>query len=260
MTLFATLVLGLNLLTGCHTEPGFKVPAARNAKPVSHEIWNGLLKKYVDDRGLVNYTTFKAIDVKTLDRYLDLLSANAPADGWGREEKLAYWLNAYNAFTVKQILDKYPTTSIISSQLQLVAPGGPFSKKYFRIGGQEMSLNNIEHDVVRKQFNEPRIHFALVCAAVSCPKLRNEAYVAARLDAQLTDQARDFVNDPTKNAIARNRVSLSKIFDWYASDFGKSTDDVLRFINQFASTKTDPGAKVSYLAYNWDLNDQKLTR
>lgn len=259
MTFLATLALVLNLATGCHTEPGFRAPAS-DAKPVSHEVWNGLLKKYVDANGLVNYAALKANDAKTLDRYLDLLSANAPAADWDRDEKLAYWLNAYNAFTVKQILGKYPTNSIIASQLQLVAPGGPFSKKYFKIGGKEMSLNNIEHDIVRKEFNEPRIHFALVCAAVSCPKLRTEAYAPARLDAQLTDQARDFVNDPRKNVVARDRVSLSKIFDWYASDFGKSTDDVLRFINRFASTKTDPGAKVSYLAYNWDLNDQKPAR
>lgn len=259
MTFLTTLALVLHLAVGCHTEPGFNAPTS-DAKPVSHEIWDGLLKKYVDDRGLVNYAAFKANDANTLDRYLDLLSANAPAEGWSRDEKLAYWLNAYNAFTVKQILDKYPTTSIISSQLQLVAPGGPFSKKYFKIGGKEMSLNNIEHDIVRKQFNEPRIHFALVCAAVSCPKLRNEAYVPARLDAQLSDQARDFVNDPTKNVLARDRVSLSKLFDWYASDFGKSTGDVLRFINRFAGTTIDPSAKVSYLTYNWALNDQKTAR
>ncbi len=256
LLLLTTLALAVSLATGCHTEPGFKAPTSK-AKPISHEIWNGLLKKYVDADGLVNYKALKAADAKTLDKYLELLSEAAPAADWSRDEKLAYWLNAYNAFTVKQILDQYPTRSIIDNQLQLVTPGGPFSKKYFKIGGKEMSLNNIEHDIIRKQFNEPRIHFALVCAATSCPRLRNEACLPARLDAQLTDQTRDFLNNSRKNAIGKDKVALSKIFDWYKDDFGQSDEAVLKFINRYSTTKADEKAAVSYLPYDWALNKQK---
>jgi hypothetical protein len=254
MNRFACVALFLGLVVACSVL--FPVPATA-AKPIPHDLFNGLLKKYVDGNGLVNYRALKASDAATLQRYLDLVSANAPAADWSREEKLAYWINAYNAFTIKQILDKYPTKSIISSQVQLVSPTGPFSKKYFTIGGREMSLNNVEHDIIRKEFNEPRIHFALVCAAVSCPKLRNEAYVPNRLDAQLTEQARNFLNDPTKNAIARDRLSLSKIFDWYKDDFGKTDEALIRYINQYSQTKAGPTAKISYQSYSWDLNAQK---
>lgn len=262
MNFLATLALTLGLTTHCITSPTddtFTAPVS-NAKPISHEVWNGLLKKYVDNTGLINYTALKANDAKTLDKYLDLVSANAPAADWKEDEKLAYWLNAYNAFTVKQILEMYPTASIIKNQLQLIAKNGPFNKKYFSIGGKEMSLNNIEQDVVRKEFKEPRIHFALVCAAISCPKLRNEAYLPAKLDAQLADQARDFLNNPKKNAIAKDKVSVSKIFDWYKDDFGKSDENVVKFINQYSSAKADGSAKVSYMKYNWDLNDQKTAQ
>lgn len=262
MNLLATLALTVGLTTNCITSPtdATFAPPVSNAKPISHDAWNGLLKKYVDNNGMVNYTALKAADAKTLDKYLETVSANAPDADWSKDEKLAYWLNAYNAFTVKQILDKYPTTSIIDNQLQLIAKNGPFNKKYIKIGGKEMSLNNIEQDVVRKDFKEPRIHFALVCAAVSCPKLRNEAYAAAKLDAQLTDQARDFLNNPKKNAIAKDKLSVSKIFDWYKDDFGKSDENLVKYINQYSSLKADAGAKVSYMKYNWDLNDQKTAQ
>jgi hypothetical protein len=252
----------LNLLVGLFTYGGLSASAdfavsTSNAKPIPHDAWNGLLKKYVDANGLVDYGGLKAKDARTLDQYLELVSANAPAADWSKDEKLAYWLNAYNAFTIKQIVDKYPTESIIGSEVQLISPGGPFNKKYFKIGGKDMSLNNIEQDIIRKEFKEPRIHFALVCAAISCPKLRNEAYTAAKLDQQLADQARNFLNDPKKNAVSKKQVSLSKIFDWYRDDFGKSDEKVVKFINQYSQIQADPKARISYQKYNWDLNDQK---
>ena len=256
MNILATLALVLGLTTYCEmvTAP------TSNAKPISHETWNGLLKKYVDNAGLVDYRGLKEKDAKTLDKYLELVSSSAPGSDWSKDEKLAYWLNAYNAFTVKQILDMYPTKSIIRNQLQLVSGSGPFNKKYFKIGGKDMSLNNIEQDIVRKEFKEPRIHFALVCAAVSCPRLRNEAYTAAKLDAQLTDQARDFLKNPKKNTIDKEKIGVSKIFDWYKDDFGKSDENVVKFINRYASVKANDDAKVSYMKYDWDLNDQKSSQ
>ncbi|MCY7350379.1 MAG: DUF547 domain-containing protein [Cytophagaceae bacterium] len=253
MNLLATLALVLGLTTYGET---VTAPTS-NAKPISHETWNSLLKKYVDNTGMVDYRSLKEKDAKTLDKYLELVSSNAPGNDWSKDEKLAYWLNAYNAFTIKQILDMYPTNSIIRNQLQLVSGSGPFNKKYFKIGGKDMSLNNIEQDIVRKEFNEPRIHFALVCAAISCPKLRNEAYVPAKLDAQLADQAKDFLNNPKKNAISKEKVSVSKIFDWYKDDFGKSDENVVKFINKYSSAKANGDANVSYMKYDWNLNDQK---
>ncbi len=226
------------------------------AKPISHEIWDGLLKKHVSSAGFVDYGGFKDDQAK-LSAYLKLVSENAPAKDWSTNEKLAYWINAYNAFTVQLILDnaKSNIKSIkdIGSSIKIPFVNTPWDVKFIKIGGEEMDLNNIEHGIIRKQFNEPRIHFALVCAAKSCPPLRNEAFVASRLSAQLDDQGKKFINDSYKNEVSANSMNISKLFNWYGGDFKKS-DPILNWINRYANTKAKPSAKVSYKDYNWSLN------
>ncbi|MTI19476.1 DUF547 domain-containing protein, partial [Fulvivirga sp. RKSG066] len=189
--------------------------------PPSHEIWNELTKKHVKANGMVDYKGF-INDRKKLEAYLDLLSNNAPdKDKWSENEQLAYWINAYNAFTIKLIIDNYPLESIQDLHPTLKIPGvnTVWHKKFFKIGGEEASLDEIEHDILRKEFEEPRIHFAINCASFSCPPLRAEAYMADKLDKQLDEMATQFINDDKRNKITPDNPEVSKIFSWFTKDF-----------------------------------------
>ncbi|GAB2781272.1 DUF547 domain-containing protein [Rhabdobacter roseus] len=225
---------------------------------VSHAAWDKLLKKHVNAQGMVNYKGFKQ-DRAELKKYLDQLSKNAPnPKTWSKDEQLAYWINAYNAYTVELILEYYPLKSIkdIGSSIKIPFVNTPWDIKFIEIGGKKMDLNNIEHGIIRKQFNEPRIHYALVCAALSCPPLRNEAFLPEKLDKQLDDQGRAFLNDPTKNVVTKDKASISKIMDWYGGDFKKKMP-IRDWVNQYANTKLSEGGSISFMDYNWTLNEQK---
>ncbi|EMR04233.1 DUF547 domain-containing protein [Cesiribacter andamanensis] len=248
----------LFLLQGCSMPAcaQLRVAQAGSAAP-SHAAWDGLLKKWVDERGMVDYKGF-ASDRKALRAYLQQLEASAPdPERWSREEQLAYWLNAYNAFTIELILRHYPLESIkdIKAGPQIPFVNTPWDIKFIRIGGRELDLNNIEHNIIRPGFEEPRIHFALVCAARSCPKLRREAYVADRLEGQLAEQARSFLLDPDKNIVRSDRLQLSKLFDWYGGDFtkGRSLQEAIR---EYSGVPVSKDAPIRYLYYNWQLNEQ----
>lgn len=188
-------------------------PKGNSDHPPSSQLYTKILQKYVNSCGLVNYKGLKN-DKAEFEQYLKLLSSNPPSDKWSNNEKKAYWINAYNAFTLKLIIDNYPVKSIkdIGPSIQIPFVNTPWQKEFFKIGEQDMKLDRIEHDILRKQFNDPRIHFTLVCASRSCPKLRNEAYEAARLDEQLNDQGRAFLADRSKNIITSDKLQLSKIF------------------------------------------------
>lgn len=232
-------------------------PPTSEAAPVDHSPWNTLLQKHVDSRGMVNYKGMKQ-DRAELKKYLDLLSANAPdPKKWTKDEQLAYWINAYNAFTVELILEYYPLKSIkdIGATIKIPFVNTPWDIKFITIGGKKLDLNNIEHGIIRKQFNEPRIHFALVCAAKSCPPLRNEAFTAQKLNLQLDDQGKRFFADPTKNIVTASKASISMILNWYGGDF-KKVKPLEQWINQYAATPLRPGASITYMGYNWALNEQ----
>ncbi len=233
------------------------LPVAALPPNVDHSRFSRLLKKYVNEKGLVNYKGLKREQTE-LNTYVALLSANPPTDKWTKNDQMAYWINAYNAFTIQLILDHYPVKSIkdIGSTIQIPFVTTPWAAKFFKIGNEPTSLDNIEHDILRKKFDDPRIHFALVCAAVSCPPLRSEAYTGDQLDAQLNAQGRLFFNDPTKNAIVAKRASLSKILDWYESDFEKNGQSVVKWVNRYATIKINDDTPVSYVPYNWALNGQ----
>ncbi|MDB5234894.1 MAG: hypothetical protein JWR44_1887 [Hymenobacter sp.] len=230
-------------------------PAATAA--IDHSAYDKLLKKYVSAKGLVNYKGLKA-DQKELNQYLDLLSKNAPAASWSKQEQMAYWINAYNAYTIRLVLDHYPIQSIkdIGSKIKIPFVTTPWAIKFFSIGGNKMSLDNIEHGTLRKKYNDPRIHFALVCASMSCAQLRNEAYTASKLESQLNDQGRDFLNNPAKNKPGKAAAQLSKYFDWYKGDWSENGQSVVSWVNKYADTKIDANTKIAYLDYNWQLNEQ----
>lgn len=224
-------------------------------KAPDHSQWTTLLSKYVEDGGLVNYKGF--IEEKSaLQDYLDLLSNNAPGESWTQNEKLAYWINAYNAFTVKLIVDNYPLESIkdLNPTLSIPTVNTVWTKEWFQIGGEDFSLDKIEHKILRKEFEEPRIHFAINCASISCPVLRAEAYEADKIDRQLDEQARIFLNDPSRNVISKDKVELSNIFSWFGGDF-KNGQTLIEFINKYTRVQVDEEAKVRYMKYDWNLNE-----
>ena len=212
-----------------------------------HGKWNDLLQAHVSEAGNVNYKQFQGSESK-LDVYLgEISSAVIDEKIWSKNEQLAFWINAYNAFTVKLILNHYPTKSIkeISS---------PWDKKFFKIGGKKMNLNTIEHKILRAKFDEPRIHFAIVCASFSCPKLHHKAFTAQNVQANLASLTKEFVNDKKRNVIGAKKVQLSQIFNWFKGDFTKN-GSLIDFLNKYADTTINAKAKISYLKYNWALNE-----
>src|SRR5688572_6814246 len=160
---------------------------AAQSKAPSHEAFTRLLKKHVSNQGKVNYSGFIKDSVE-LSAYLNTLRKNPPAKSWSREEHIAYWINAYNAFTIELIIKYYPVKSIkdIGSSIQIPFVNTPWDIKFIQIGKDKLDLNNIEHGILRKRFFDPRLHMVLVCASKSCPILLNEAYEAKTLDSQLT--------------------------------------------------------------------------
>lgn len=215
------------------------------ADPPSHEAWDVLLKKYVSASGKVNYKGFKS-DKNKLEDYLKTLSNNAPESAWPKAEQMAFWINAYNAYTIKLIVDNYPLSSITK-----LDGGKPWDQKWIKIGGKTYSLNNIENDILRPQFKDARIHFAINCAAKSCPPLLNAAWTANNLNNNLDAQAKKFINNTTFNKLSEKKAEVSKIFDWYKEDFG----NLIAFLNKYANTKAGAKAKVSFLEYDWALNE-----
>lgn len=227
------------------------------APPVEHSGFDRLLKKHVNAQGLVNYKGFKA-DEKEFNQYLAALSKNPPTASWSKPEQMAYWINAYNAFTIRLILNHYPVQSIkdIGSKIKIPFVTTPWAAAFFSIGGKKMSLDAIEHGTLRKKYEDPRIHFALVCASLSCPRLRNEAYTAAKLDQQLDDQGRDFIRDASKNKVGKDAAQLSKYFDWYKGDWNNQGQSVTQWVNRYSPTKMASTARITFLDYNWQLNEQ----
>jgi len=222
--------------------------------PMSHEIWNELLQKNVGADGKVNYKDFQE-DKARFDKYLNLLNTHHPNDkNWSKNEQLAYWINAYNAYTVELILKNYPIESIKKIKNGLPLINSVWDIEFIKIEGNTYDLNHIEHEILRKQFDEPRIHFAIVCASISCPNLLNEAFTATQIDGQLTTQARSFINDTSKNNISPNEAKLSKIFSWFKGDFTKEIT-LIDYLNQYSDTKISADAKVSHLDYDWGLNE-----
>lgn len=225
-----------------------------------HSEFDALLRKHVDDDGWVEYEGLRK-DASSLNSYITSVG-NTPFANLGRNEKLALLINAYNAFTLRLILDHYPVSSIKD------IPGARrWDDKRWRIGPMILSLSQIEHEQIRPKFAEPRIHFALVCAAIGCPKLRNEAYQADRIEEQLEDQTRYVHSHDRWFRYQPNAkdVHLTKLYDWYGSDFEQAAGSVLEFAARYSpplKAAMDQGTKprIKWLDYDWTLNDAKNKR
>lgn len=230
---------------------------SKEVKVPDHQVWDELLKKHVDAKGMVDYEGFVS-DQSKLNSYLQTLSDNPPNKAtWSKEEQLVYWINAYNGFTVKLIVDNYPTNSIrdLGPALKIPMISDVWHYKFFEIGGEEFNLDEIEHGILRKEFEEPRIHFAVNCASISCPPLLNEAFTVSKLEEQLNKQAIAFINDGVRNKITKNSIQISSIFSWFKGDF-TNDGSLIDFLNQYSRVKIDKNAKISYLDYDWNLNKQ----
>jgi Protein of unknown function, DUF547 len=212
-----------------------------------HAPLDALLRRYVDDDGRVAYRNLAQQDTAALDAYLAALAVADPAP-FAPPEQLAFWINAYNARVLRGVLDGYRAESFFGRKRF-------FSFYTFPLAGQSRTLDGIEHEILRKQFRQPRIHFALVCASTSCPKLRREAYRGDRLDAQLDAQTRGFLDDPRRNRFGPgDEVALSPIFKWFGEDFAAAAGSVPEFIRRYHAIPE--GARIEYLDYDWTLNAQ----
>jgi hypothetical protein len=235
----------------------FLSPSHCVAAALDHSSWSSLLTRYVDDDGRVAYRDLQARDKAAFDRYLATL-AQAQTVGMTEAEEKAFWMNAYNAVIISGILQGYTAESLLARKRL-------FSWFTVRVAGQERTPDEIEHQILRKKFHDPRIHFTIVCASSSCPKLRREAYVAERLEVQLNEAAQVFVNDPLRNRIETQGFTLSRIFEWFAEDFKKSDGSVVAFVRRFVVAEKAAGLNISdselhYLEYDWTLNAQEGQR
>jgi len=246
-------LLFLLILASCESKQTHQA----ETEPISHKLWNQVLINYVDVSGSVNYRGLKE-NPKILLDYLELLRTSRPNDErWDEKERLVYWINLYNAFTLKLIIEHYPLKSIkdIGSTIQIPFINSPWDIETIDFGNEKISLNYVEHQILRKSFEEPRIHFAINCASISCPNLRNEAYVAANIDAQLADQAQRFLKDSTKNIITSEALYLSRIFQWFSGDF-----DVPKTLHEnlsiWSGVSINNSATTQFIDYDWSLNEQ----
>jgi len=223
--------------------------------------WNRLLQEYVNDRGRVDYARWQREAASELDQWLASVS-HTDLQSLERATAIAFLLNLYNALTIQQVLQRYPIDSIRPQILGIpnwLAFLRFFNRKNYLLNGQKVSLNGLEHDRLRSQFDEPRIHFTLVCASVGCPWLRPGAYWPDQLDAQLDEDARQFIHNPDKVRYDAESGVLycSKIFKWYAEDFLQEAYTIAAYINRYRPDAPVPeAAPIKYLPYSWQLNQR----
>lgn len=227
--------------------------AGVHAAQMDHSLFASLLRRHVKD-GVVDYRGFQH-DQAILDQYLEGLAAINP-DKLPKDEQYAFYANAYNAWTIKLILSRYPDIRSIKDLGSLFS--SPWKKKIARINGQLLTLDQIEHDILRKQFTDARVHFAVNCASKSCPPLQNEPFAGTRLNDQLNLAAAAFINATRFNRLEGDTLWVSRIFEWFAEDFN---DDVIGYFIQFADpplrdqlVKNKGQIRVKYLDYDWSLN------
>lgn len=233
----------------------------------NHQKWTDVLKKYQTPKGLVKYEKLKKDTAENKDHPFNSYISDLQGvsfknyNTFSKDEKMAFLINAYNALTIKLIIDNHPVASIKKI-------GGwftkPWSIEFFSLlGGKIKALDPIEHKWIRPKFKDYRIHAAVNCASASCPPLRNEAFVAERLNEQLDDQMKAWIEDSNRNQVSSQSKtwSVSKIFDWYESDFEKWGGGVTKVINKHLEKPLETEAlskvKLKYLPYDWSLNEAK---
>jgi hypothetical protein len=240
---------------------------SRAAAPIAAEpnyaVWTTLLQRYYDPARGMNYAALKGRDLATLQNLRNAL-AKVNVKALNRDEQLAYWINLYNINSTAVVAESYPIKSIRDLSTDLIIRLNVFDKKVVPFGSGKISLNDVENTYIREGFHDPRIHFAINCAAKSCPPIRREAYVGARVQAQLDDQARTFLNGPNGMRISGDTVRVTKIMDWFEKDFANWGGGVATFLRKYASPenrrKLDAAGDdldIDFDDYDWSVNDRK---
>ena len=233
----------------------------------THAAWTAVLAKHVEG-DLFDYAALKQ-DRAGLDAYLAQLQAVTPAQerSWTKEQRFAFWINVYNAFTIHKVVESYPLDSIKDLNTGLLGINSVFDKDFIPLAAHDpegenepLSLNDVEHGILRARFADARVHAAINCASASCPPLRDEAFVADRLEEQLDAQMTAFVNDPKRNVfdVEKGRLRLSKIFDWFEKDFERDAGSVREYVARYAPEERRAfvrSAKITHLDYDWSLNE-----
>lgn len=214
---------------------------------MDHSAFDAILRKYVNGSGMVNYSGLKK-DASSLDAYIETLKQAAP-EAFTKNNQIAFWANTYNAFTLKLIIDNYPLKSITDLKF-----GGKsaWDYKWIKLQQGTLSLNDLENNILRPKYKDPRIHFIINCASFSCPLLVNRALTGDNVQSIMTQQAKAFVNDTKRNKISRDKAKVSNLFEWYAADFG----DLVTFLNKYSEVQINPDVTPSIMAYDWSLNKQ----
>ncbi len=266
-----TLVVGLTLLAellaGSGARAGelaqrFAAHDPRSERTIDHSAWDAMLKEYVEADGHLNRVDYAAWKRESRDTLLSYITRMEQADvaSLTRAEQYAYWVNLYNAVTVALILKHYPVDSIRDID---ISPGffsnGPWGAKLVEIGGVKLSLDNIEHDILRVNWDDPRVHYAVNCASVGCPNLARDAYTGDKLDAQLDAAARAYIASPRGLRFDGGRATASKIYSWYDEDFGNSEAGVIAHMRRHAQGETAERlaglSSIDNYEYDWGLND-----
>ncbi len=237
---------------------------AGSSKKVDHSAWNRLLKSYLreskgaDGLSRFNYGALKAGGMKDLDKYLSYLQSVDVA-GLSRPEQFAFWTNLYNAKTIGIVAENYPVSSIRDIKLGGLFTAGPWKAKVVKVDGVDLSLDDIEHGIMRPIWRDPRIHYAVNCAAYTCPNLLATAYTGDKLEEMLEKAAREYINSPRGIEFKGSRVVVSSLFKWYAEDFGGSLENIRAHIGKFAepalAKKVAGVTKFDQYRYSWVLND-----
>jgi hypothetical protein len=215
-----------------------------------HEGFDKLLENNITEDGVVNYKGIMK-ERATLDAYIAYIKATSPEEKWSDDKTKAFYINVYNAYTILLILDNYPLKSIMK-----ISKRGKdaWHQKFVVVGGETFSLNDIEHQILRKKYSDPRIHVGVNCASFSCPPIANFAFTEANVETELERLMKKFINDPARNRITSKKITLSKVFEWYKGDFTKN-GSLVTYINGYTEVELTKKTKVRYLEYNWNLNE-----
>ena len=242
--------------------PRWQVTDPVSTKTINHNAWGQFLSKYVRTNAqglnLVAYNKVTARDKQNLQQYITYLQS-IPIDNYSRPVQEAYWINLYNAETVNLVLQHYPVKSILDIN---ISPGlfkkGPWDAKVLTVEGQKLSLNDIEHRILRPIWNDPRLHYSVNCASISCPNLQKQPFTGANINRQLNRAATQYINSPRGVDIKQGKLILSSIYDWYRPDFGGTTQDVIKHLKEYAKPalrqQLNGYNKISGYEYNWNLN------
>lgn len=244
----------------------FREAAPGSAQTVDHSAWDRLLKAYVkpgaDGLNRSDYAAFKRAGHEDLKLYIRRLES-VDSQTLDRREQFAFLVNLYNAKTIDVVLDNYPVKSIkdisLGGGLVAVVTEGPWKAKILNVKGVDLSLDDIEHGILRPMVKDPRVHYAVNCASIGCPNLQTEAFTGAKLDAQLNAAARAYVNHPRGVTVGPNGVVVSSIYSWFKADFGGNDEGVLKHLRTYAAPdlvkQLEAVKSISGYVYDWGLND-----